>query len=38
MIIRAYGHARTETLLATPWADFLQALSAKKTTATIGTV
>ncbi len=26
MIIRAYGHATTETLLATPWKDFLKAL------------
>jgi len=26
MIIRAYGHATTETLPATPWADFLKAL------------
>ena len=26
MIIRAYGHARTETLQATPWKDFLAGL------------
>lgn len=26
MIIRAYGHAATETMLATPWLDFLQSL------------
>ena len=26
MIIRAYGHSTTETLLATPWAEFLDAL------------
>lgn len=26
MIIRAYGHARTETLLATPWKEFLEML------------
>ncbi len=26
MIIRAYGHASTETLLATPWQEFLDAL------------
>ncbi len=26
MIIRAYGHASTETLLATPWQQFLDAL------------
>jgi len=26
MIVRAYGHATTETLLATPWKDFLKAL------------
>jgi len=24
MIIRVYGHATTETLLATPWKDFLK--------------
>lgn len=26
MIIRAYGHSTTETLLATPWDEFLKAL------------
>jgi len=26
MIIRAYGHASTETLPATPWAEFLESL------------
>ena len=26
MIIRAYGNARTETMHATPWKDFLAAL------------
>lgn len=26
MIIRAYGHSTTETLLATPWKEFLAAL------------
>jgi uncharacterized protein with GYD domain len=26
MIIRAYGHASTETLPATPWKEFLAAL------------
>jgi uncharacterized protein with GYD domain len=26
MIIRAYGHSVTETLVATPWKDFLAAL------------
>ena len=26
MIIRAYGHSMTETLVATPWKDFLSAL------------
>ncbi len=26
MIIRAYGHATTETMVATPWKEFLQAL------------
>jgi uncharacterized protein with GYD domain len=27
MIIRAYGHSTTETLVATPWKDFLENLS-----------
>jgi uncharacterized protein with GYD domain len=26
MIIRAYGHSTTETLVATPWKEFLEAL------------
>jgi uncharacterized protein with GYD domain len=26
MIIRGYGHATTETMLATPWKEFLAAL------------
>lgn len=26
MIIRAYGHSTTETLMATPWKQFLEAL------------
>ena len=26
MIIRAFGHSTTETLLATPWTEFLKAL------------
>ena len=26
MIIRAYGHATTETLVATPWKQFLEGL------------
>ena len=26
MIIRAYGHSMTETLVATPWKDFLATL------------
>ena len=26
MIIRAYGHSTTETLVGTPWNDFLKAL------------
>jgi uncharacterized protein with GYD domain len=26
MLIRAYGHAATETLVATPWKEFLAAL------------
>ncbi len=26
MLIRAYGHATTETLVATPWKEFLEVL------------
>jgi uncharacterized protein with GYD domain len=26
MIIRSYGHASTETLVATPWREFLASL------------
>lgn len=26
MLIRAYGHGNTETLLATPWKEFLDAM------------
>lgn len=26
MLIRAYGHSTTETLVATPWKEFLKAL------------
>jgi len=26
MIIRSYGHSTTETLLATPWKEFLKTL------------
>jgi uncharacterized protein with GYD domain len=26
IIIRAYGHSMTETLVATPWKEFLSAL------------
>ncbi len=26
MIIRAYGHSTTETMLATPWKEFLASL------------
>jgi uncharacterized protein with GYD domain len=37
LIIRAYGHGTTETLVATPWADFMQTLSGKKGAATVGT-
>lgn len=36
MIIRGYGHATTETMAATPWADFLKGLSEKKGAATVG--
>jgi len=35
MIIRAYGHGTTETLVATPWAEFLRGLG-ERTTATVG--
>lgn len=39
MIIRAYGHGTTETLVATPWGQFLESLaSAKPGVATVGTV
>jgi uncharacterized protein with GYD domain len=27
MIIRSYGHSSTETLLATPWKDFVATLA-----------
>jgi uncharacterized protein with GYD domain len=37
LIIRSYGHGITETLVATPWADFMQTLSGKKSAATVGT-
>ncbi|HLI96023.1 MAG TPA: GYD domain-containing protein [Candidatus Baltobacteraceae bacterium] len=37
-IIRAYGHGRTETLVATAWGDFLETIGGKKGTATIGVV
>lgn len=36
LMIRAYGHGTTETLAATPWAEFLDTLSGKKA-ATTGT-
>lgn len=36
MIIRSYGHASTETMLATPWDEFLGGLSRKTATATVG--
>lgn len=36
MIIRAYGHGTTETLVATPWADFLKSLG-ERVAATVGT-
>lgn len=38
MIIRAYGHGTTETMVATPWAQFIENLSGAKTGATVGTV
>jgi uncharacterized protein with GYD domain len=37
MIIRAYGHATTETMVATPWNQFLDTLSGRGAT-TVGTV
>lgn len=36
MIIRAYGNATTETLVATPWAQFIESLGEKKAGATVG--
>lgn len=32
MLIRAYGHATTETLAATPWKQFLRELSSQRET------
>lgn len=37
MIIRGYGHGTTETMVATPWPQFIESLTAGKTAATIGT-
>ncbi|HKU68171.1 MAG TPA: GYD domain-containing protein [Candidatus Baltobacteraceae bacterium] len=37
MIIRGYGHGTTQTLVATPWADFLEGLGGKKSASTVGT-
>jgi uncharacterized protein with GYD domain len=37
MIIRAYGHSSTETMEATPWKQFIEGLSRKAATATVGT-
>jgi uncharacterized protein with GYD domain len=37
MIIRAYGHASTETMLATPWKQFIQELSRRPAASTVGT-
>jgi uncharacterized protein with GYD domain len=37
MIIRAYGHATTETMVATPWNQFIDNLSGRGAT-TVGTV
>lgn len=36
MVIRAYGHGTTETLVATPWAEFLKSLGTRAA-ATVGT-
>jgi uncharacterized protein with GYD domain len=37
LIIRSYGHGTTETLMATPWSDFMDTLSGKKSATTVGT-
>jgi uncharacterized protein with GYD domain len=36
MIIRAYGHGTTETMVATPWGQFLENIGGKKGSATVG--
>lgn len=38
MIIRAYGHATTETMVATPWKQFIDGLSGRAGTAKVGSV
>jgi|SRR6516165_7710424 uncharacterized protein with GYD domain len=38
MIIRAYGHATTETMVATPWKQFVDDISRKPATTTVGRV
>jgi len=39
MFIRAYGHATTETMVATPWRQFIGTLGGEKASAsTVGTV
>jgi uncharacterized protein with GYD domain len=37
MIIRAYGRASTETMLATPWRQFIDDLSRRPAASTVGT-
>jgi uncharacterized protein with GYD domain len=36
LIIRGYGHATTETMVATPWTQFIDELGRKATSSTIG--
>lgn len=36
MIIRSYGHATTETMLATPWKQFIEGLSGRSASTTVG--
>jgi uncharacterized protein with GYD domain len=38
MIIRGYGHSVTETLVATPWKQFIDTLGRKTATTTTGRV
>jgi uncharacterized protein with GYD domain len=38
MIIRAYGRATTETLVATPWEQFIENVTRRTASTTIGSV